>query len=114
MPDATMVIAEYNPRWPATFQEEKDRILAVINLSCSLEHVGSTAVPGLGAKPIIDIMAGIRRLGDAGECMELLGSIGYEYRADCEAEIPEKRYFRKSAPPALACHLHMVEIGSGF
>jgi GrpB-like predicted nucleotidyltransferase (UPF0157 family) len=82
----------------------------------AIEHIGSTAVPGLGAKPIIDIMVGLRRLSDAEDCIEPLRGIGYEYVPELEAEIPERRYFHKgpSSVPEKHYHLHMVEIHGEF
>ena len=76
--------------------------------------VGSTSVPCLVAKPIIDIMAALRRLVDARACIEPLQTIGYEYVPEHEASIPERRYFRKGPPGARTHHLHMVELRSGF
>lgn len=115
MPDVDIVIAEYDPRWPLLFQEERDRILSVIGEWVdAVEHVGSTAVPGLGAKPIIDTMVGVRRLDDASKCIEPLVSIGYKYVPDHEVEIPERRYFNRITPGAITHHLHMVETGCDF
>ena len=58
-----IVIENYNPQWPILYEEEKGRILDVIGQAVvAIEHVGSTAVPGLGAKPIIDIMVAARHL----------------------------------------------------
>ena len=115
MPDTTILIAEYNPLWPVLFQGESNRIRAVIgDWIAAIEHVGSTAVPGLGAKPIIDIMVGIHQLGSAGECVGSLGGIGYEYVPEYEEEIPERRYYRKGPPQDRISHLHMVEAGSDF
>lgn len=110
-----VVIADYDPQWPILFEEEKGRIQGVIGERVlAIEHIGSTAVPGLGAKPVIDIMVGIRRLADAKECVEPLKSIGYEYRPEVEAEIPERRYFDKGLPGARTHHLHMVELSGDF
>jgi hypothetical protein len=51
-----VVIADYDPRWPATFQQLRHRLAATLGpLTVAIEHVGSTAVPGLAAKPIIDL-----------------------------------------------------------
>ncbi len=61
-----VVIADYDPQWPILFEEEKGRMLGVNGERVvAIEHIGSTAVPGLGAKPVIDIMVGVRRLADA-------------------------------------------------
>ncbi len=69
---------DYDPRWPIIFEEEKQRILAVAgHRIIGIEHIGSSAVVGLGAKPIIDIMAGVNCPSDADELLALLGEIGY-------------------------------------
>ena len=110
-----VVIVEYQPQWPALYEEEKTRILNVIGHKViSIEHIGSTAVPGLGAKPIIDIMIGVNQLADAEECIEPLITIGYEYRPPEKAGIPERRYFTKGHPQARTFHIHMVELTSDF
>ena len=96
------------------YEAEKARILAAIGRwLVAIEHVGSTAVPGLGAKPIIDITAAIRSLSDTPQCVEPLRAIGYEYVPEFEADLPERRYFRKG-PPEDHYHLHMVEQTSEF
>ena len=78
----------------------------------AVEHSGSTAVPGLGAKPIIDILIGVRKLSDAGACIEPLEALGYHYVPEYEAEIPDRRYFRRGRPRTH--HVHMVEVGGDF
>jgi GrpB-like predicted nucleotidyltransferase (UPF0157 family) len=59
-----IIIVEYNPVWPLLFQEEVTRIRRVLdkNIITRIEHLGSTAVPGLAAKPIIDLLIGARSL----------------------------------------------------
>lgn len=110
-----VIIVDYNPQWPALYEEEKGRLLGVIGHKVvAIEHVGSTAVPGLGAKPIIDITVAVHRLADAEECIELLPSIGYEYIPPDKVGIPERRYFRKGLPGARTHHIHMVELASDF
>lgn len=110
----TITITHYDPQWPILYEEEKARILGVIgDKVMAIEHIGSTAVPGLGAKPIIDIMVAVRHLADAEECIEPLQSVGYEYVPEYEVSIPERRYFRKG-PPEAHRHLHMVERTSDF
>ncbi len=108
-------IVDYDPQWPVVYGEEKGRILDVIGRRIvAIEHVGSTAIPGLAAKPIIDIMVAVRRLADAEECIEPLQSIGYEYVPEFEAELPERRFFRKGPPEARTHHIHMIELTSEF
>jgi GrpB-like predicted nucleotidyltransferase (UPF0157 family) len=110
-----VIIVEYNPQWLALYEEEKERILCLIgDKVVTIEHIGSTAVLGLGAKPIIDIMVAVQRLADAEECIELLTSIGYEYHPEGEVGFPERRFFHKGAPEAPTYHLNMVELTSDF
>jgi GrpB-like predicted nucleotidyltransferase (UPF0157 family) len=109
-------IVDYDPQWPLIYEEEKRRILQVIeHIIVRIEHIGSTAVPNLGAKPIIDIMVAVNHLGDAEKCIEPLQRIGYEYQPEQEASRPERRFFRKGNPPKEQhYHLHMVELTSDF
>jgi len=61
------------------YEEEKRRVLETIgHKAMAIEHIGSTAVPGLGAKPIVDIMVGVRGPSDAEECVQLLQDLGYD------------------------------------
>ena len=119
MPTPSIVIADYDPRWPAMFEEERARILeAVGEWIVDIQHVGSTSVPGLAAKPIVDIMPGIRSLADTPQIIEPLARIAYEYVAEYEDQLPERRYFRKPPGPERQWrrdfHLHMVETTSPF
>lgn len=73
-----VVVTEYDPLWPALYRQESSRLL----VECSqhfvaLEHVGSTAVPGLAAKPVIDMMAAIADIERCAELLEILGRFGY-------------------------------------
>jgi len=107
-----IVIADYDPRWPAIYEEEKTQILQTIgDKVVAIEHVGSTAVSGLGAKPIIDIMVAVCHLDDAQACVGPLKSIGYEH--GLKDPTPECRFFSKG-PPEAHRHLHMAELASDF
>ncbi len=108
-----VVIVDYDARWPLLYEEEKRRILRVTyGLIVAIEHIGSTAVIGLGAKPIIDIMAGLNSLDDAEKCIAPLEGIGYEFVP--KNDLPERHFFRKGAWRAGTHHLHLVEQGSAF
>ena len=110
-----VVLVPSDPRWPARFQEEKAAILGAIgDRTVAIEHVGSTAVPGLLSKPTIDIMVGVPRLDAAQACIGPLEGIGYAYRQDLESTMPERRYFDKGPPGARTFHLHLVEFGREF
>lgn len=71
-------IAPYNPAWLTLFKQEAQKIQDVFLQSCEIEHIGSTSVPGLDAKPIIDIMLGFETL-DAPRIIECMESIEYKH-----------------------------------
>jgi GrpB-like predicted nucleotidyltransferase (UPF0157 family) len=109
-----VIIEGYNPAWPSRYEAERERILRAIGpWVAAIEHIGSTSVPGLGAKPIIDIMAAVRSLDDAMQCVEPLSALGYQYHPEFEDSLPERRYFNRG-PRNDRYHLHMVELTGGF
>jgi len=112
MGEAVQVV-EYDPAWPVAFERERALIAdALGDLMLAIEHVGSTAVPGLGAKPVIDVMVGVRALADCEKCVPLLEELGYEYRG--EAGIPGRLHFRKFTRGARTHHLYIVKQGSDY
>ncbi len=109
----SLPLVDYDYQWPIEFEREKARILAAIgHKAIAVEHYGSTAVPGLEAKPIIDILIAVACLDDAKECIEPLLQLGYEYRPINEVLIPGTRYFRKDPSGANTHHIRMVEADS--
>jgi len=75
-------LADYDPEWPRLFRREADRIRAVLGERVvRLEHVGSTSVPGLAAKPIIDMIAGIRGLDEARAAIPVLFEDGKDRKS---------------------------------
>lgn len=116
MPDNIPVeIFPYDPSWVDLFIQEKNRILDAIGkyVFC-IEHIGSTAIPGLAAKPVIDIMIGVHSLKDAPAFIPPLQALGYEYVARHEAILPERRYLHRIVKNQHTHHLHIVEPGSHF
>ena len=112
MPEPVIVVP-YDSGWPKKYENEKHLILSVAgDLLKAIEHIGSTSISGLGAKPIIDILAGVDDLDIALECVAPLAGIGYEYRSETNPSIPERRYFRKGKPRLF--HLHMCEYKGSF
>ena len=105
-------IAEYDPAWPALFERERGLIAGALgDLAAAIEHVGSTAVPGLGGKPVIDMMVAVRDVFDEGQrCVAPLEGLGYEYKG--ELGIPGRLYFRKFTDGRRSHQIHMVEHGS--
>jgi GrpB-like predicted nucleotidyltransferase (UPF0157 family) len=112
-----IVIADYDPNWPAMFITERSRLLSSIGQwTAAIEHIGSTSVPGLAAKPVIDIMIGVHKLADAdAHCIGPICALGYEYVQAFESVMPFRRYFRRNAHDNVRTHqIHLVEIASEF
>jgi GrpB-like predicted nucleotidyltransferase (UPF0157 family) len=111
-----IVIVNYDPRWPSMYEQERTRLLAVIGAHISaIEHVGSTAVPGLAAKPVIDIMLGVDSLAAADPCIGPIEQLDYVYVREYEDDIPDRRYFKKVLVDGTHTHhVHLVETTSAF
>ncbi|MGH8929643.1 MAG: GrpB family protein [Egibacteraceae bacterium] len=105
--DAPVEIAPYDPAWPLKFDAERDLVAPVLApwLDGGIHHVGSTAVPGLGAKPIIDIMAGVRDLDEARAAIAPLADLGYLYAPYRDWML----WFCKPDPAHRTHHLTLVE-----
>ncbi|MCP3417502.1 MULTISPECIES: GrpB family protein [Bradyrhizobium] len=106
-----IVVLEYDPNWPAMFETERARIEhALGSLALAIEHVGSTAVPGLPSKPIIDLMVGVPSLAEARErCIKPIDTLGYRYIPEYAAWLPGELFFRKGPPGPWTHHLHVME-----
>jgi GrpB-like predicted nucleotidyltransferase (UPF0157 family) len=101
-------LADHHPEWPAAFAAEADRIRAVLDGRALLvEHVGSTSVPGLAAKPIIDIVLAVADSSDEAEYLAALESAGYRFHLR-EPQWHEHRLFKSEYP---AVHLHVFSSG---
>lgn len=112
-------IVDYDPSWPILYEKEKKRILeSVGNKLVGIEHIGSTAVLGLGSKPIIDMLAGNLGAPDAEECMLLLQDLGYT-DVTPQPEEPDwyyclSRAYRGEFSSLLNYHLHLMRFMSDF
>lgn len=111
MKRASVELSEYNPEWPSKFEDEKEFLMEVIGrwFFGSVEHVGSTAIPGLIAKPVIDIMFGVKSLEESHPAVDVLVQNGYEY-------FPYKRdvmhWFCKPSDAFRTHHLHLISYES--
>jgi GrpB-like predicted nucleotidyltransferase (UPF0157 family) len=104
-------LVPYNPAWPRLFAQECALLEPLLSpwLTGPIEHIGSTAVPGAKAKPIIDIMAGVADLATSRNAEAALRSLDYmyfPYRADV------MHWFCKPSPAHRTHHLHLVPIDS--
>lgn len=110
-----IVIADYNSQWPTLFEQHKQRILqATRGLVIAIEHIGSTAVVGLAAKPVIDIMPGVKTLADADTCVEAMVGLGYTYIQKYESMMPERRFFNRNVEGEISQNVHMVVVNGEF
>jgi GrpB-like predicted nucleotidyltransferase (UPF0157 family) len=115
MSDDAVVLVEHSAEWATRFQDERRSLLAVFEgLAVEVEHVGSTSVPGLAAKPIVDILLGAPSLAAIEGRIDRLAKIGYKHVSDREDELPQRRYFVKPAQGAARVHLHAVERTNAF
>jgi len=102
-------LVEYDCRWPALFAAETQRIREHCHtLPLTLEHIGGTSIPGMCAKPVLDIAAGRPRDVRIARYVAAFERAGYEYRG--ERGVAGRHYFRRGQPRSY--HLHLVEEAS--
>jgi GrpB-like predicted nucleotidyltransferase (UPF0157 family) len=109
--EAPVEIVPYDEAWPGLFEGERRKLLGAIApwLSGPIEHIGSTAIPGLVAKPVVDIMAAVESLEASRPALPVLAGLDYcyfPYRPDSE------HWFCKPSPYFRTHHLHLVPFGS--
>lgn len=107
MTDEPIRIAPHDPAWPTRFEAERGLLEAAIGewVTGGVHHVGSTAVPGLAAKPIVDILVGVESLEGSRACFEPLGGLEYLHAP----YLPEQmHWFCKPDPSRRQFHLHLI------
>jgi GrpB-like predicted nucleotidyltransferase (UPF0157 family) len=109
--EASVQIVPYDPAWPSLFERERALLESRLGpwLAGPVEHVGSTAVPGLVAKPVIDIMAAVASLAASADVIAAAATAGYQYfpyRPDV------MHWFCKPSPAHRTHHLHLVPFNS--
>ena len=106
----TVRVVDSDPTWPDAFQAEAQRLSAAVIAAglaaLAFEHIGSTAVPGLVAKPIIDLMAGYGPDSDPRTYFDILRAAGYEYRGP--QGVPERELFVLGPEARRTHHLNLV------
>jgi GrpB-like predicted nucleotidyltransferase (UPF0157 family) len=96
-----LIITDYNPQWPQLFGELRSKLSNLLGeTAAAIEHVGSTAVPGLAAKPVIDLDVLLASSADLAAAIERLATVGYEHQGDLG--IAGREAFR--SPPGLFAH----------
>jgi GrpB-like predicted nucleotidyltransferase (UPF0157 family) len=109
--NAPVEVVPYDPAWPSKFEEERAVLEGLLArwVVADIEHVGSTAVPGLSAKPVVDIMAPVESLEASRGAVEAAGRAGYlywPYKADV------MHWFCKPSAAHRTHHLHLVPFKS--
>ena len=107
----SIIVSDYDSKWPTLFEQERTRIKnALGSFALAIEHIGSTAVPGLPSKPVIDLLVGVPSLEEAKErCIEPIEALGYIYIPAYASWIPDELFFRKGPPGPWTHHVHLME-----
>jgi GrpB-like predicted nucleotidyltransferase (UPF0157 family) len=111
-----IIIEQYNAHWPALFTAECQLLSSALHPlpPATIEHIGSTSVPLLGAKPVIDIMIGVESEDRLDDLIVPIVSLGYEYGKEHEDEMPFRRFFRKHTNGIRSHHIHAVSLQHPF
>lgn len=100
-------LVPYDPSWPAAFASESARLTSVVGAHVlRVEHVGSTSVPQLMGKPVIDIALAVASLDVANACIEPLQSLGYVYRG-LHGDDPARRYYELTRGGRRVAQIHL-------
>ena len=106
----TVRLVAHRREWHVLFESERRALLERVgHLAVDVQHVGSTAVPGLDAKPIIDIALAVRSARDIPRLVGPLGELGYIYRGDAGSD-GGHLFVKESAPDVRTHHLHVVSV----
>ena len=101
-------LSPYSPDWPLFFRTEQERLSRLFPQIVAIEHIGSTAVEGLSAKPIIDMMAGVASMQDAKSLTTPLCQSGYITSVDFNASLTDRQWLMRWADGHRTHHLHVV------
>lgn len=104
-----VMLSPYDQVWPACFNAERGRLLERFPTELlDVQHIGSTAIPGMPAKPIIDIMAGVASMAVADILFESLLDFSYVTSVEFNASLTDRRWFMRHANGHRTHHLHVV------
>jgi GrpB-like predicted nucleotidyltransferase (UPF0157 family) len=110
--NAEVEIVEYDPAWPVAYAAERERLAPLLPTGVQLHHFGSTAVPGLAAKPVIDMIALVDDL-DA-PITALVQPGGYQYPVAFNATLAHRRFLCYPTAAHRTHHLHLVDEPGGL
>jgi GrpB-like predicted nucleotidyltransferase (UPF0157 family) len=105
----TIQLHDYDPAWPAQFLAERERLLSALpDAFIELQHIGSTAVPSIRAKPVIDIIAGVDSIATAEGLAQQVCASGYGTSAEFNATLTDRKWFMRWLNGHRTHHLHLV------
>lgn len=108
-----VALVPHEPSWTTAFQLERGRLLKVApSQFIDIQHFGSTAIAGMPAKPVIDILAGVASLEIADSLAAPLLQFGYVTSAEFNASLIDRRWYMRHAFGRRTHHLHIVIFGS--
>ncbi|MEV4810731.1 GrpB family protein [Micromonospora avicenniae] len=111
--DAPVVeVVQYDPAWSERFQVEQRLLSEVLPAALSVEHFGSTSIPGVAAKPIIDILAVVAEVDELVADLRPLEQLGYVYRPMAFPEDDDHLFFAKDTDGKRSHHLHVFGVTS--
>lgn len=103
-------VVPHDPQWADAYQTEVQKLAELFAPDLAkFHHIGSTAIPGILAKPVIDIMVVVAELTDIQDRITAMEALGYEHRG--EAGIPGRQFFRKDTAGVRSHHVHIFEAG---
>jgi GrpB-like predicted nucleotidyltransferase (UPF0157 family) len=107
----SIIVSNYDPNWRTLFEHERTKIkIALGSFALAIEHVGSTAVPGLPSKPIIDLLVGVASLEEPKQrCIGPIEALGYNYMPQYASWLPGELFFRKGPPGPWTHHVHLMK-----
>ncbi len=102
-------VVDYDPKWPELFKSEAEQVKQALGCNCvQIHHIGSTSIPGLSAKPIIDMLPVVRNIQEVDNAIEAMESLGYEAKG--EYGMAFRRYFQKGKS-VRTHHVHVYQEG---
>lgn len=112
-----IIIVDYDLEWPAYYAAERENLSGILGgMDVRIEHIGSTSVEGLCAKPVIDVLLGLENFEqDKNELIKKMTRAGYNYIDEFEHTMPYRRYFNKASEGKITSyHIHCVQTDEWF
>jgi GrpB-like predicted nucleotidyltransferase (UPF0157 family) len=104
-----VMLSDYDPNWPAQFEAERRHLMQTLpGAFIAIEHIGSTAVPGMRAKPLIDMLAGVSSMDEAFALHAVIEKAGYVTPGSFNESLTTRQWFMRQKDGHRTHHLHVV------